>query len=161
MKQTLILVLSILLLIAASCNSPERQLRHTAQKYLDATGEYNIDEACLYCTEETKTGLRTIEQTLMTMLDSSYIKQNTPARIKITSIEIIDDTSAIVAYHKKTPIEESDGTIKMRKRKGIWLTHMPIKVPSIIRQENQNINYDSLEAKIASGEIKFTRVKKK
>ena len=143
MKHTKALLISLLALMAA-CQTPESDIRRVAQKYLDATGEYSIDEACLYCTDETKTGLRTIEQTLMTMLDSSYIKQNTPARIKITSIEIIDDTSATVAYHKKTPINEFDDTIKMRKRNDEWQAHMPVKIPALFQKKTHTFNYDTI-----------------
>lgn len=158
--KTKVFAIALITIFINACVGEERDIRRNAQKYLDATGEYNIDEACRYCTAETQSGLIAIEQTLIPKLDSTYIEQNTPAHIKITSTKIVNDTTAKVNYHKKTPIDEFDGTLTMKKRNGIWQAHMPANIPPILRQKEHTLNIDSIESKIASGELKFTRIKK-
>ena len=126
-----------------------------AQKYLDATGRYDIPEACLYCTQETADGLRTLDTTLLLRVDSSFIQQNTPATILITSVTIDNDSTATIAYHKKTPIQEFDGELKMVKHDGKWMAHAPVKIPAILRKQHQTFNPKDIEQKIAAGEITF------
>ena len=158
--KTKVIAIALTALLLNACVREEREVRKVAQNYLDATGEYNINEACHYCTSETQSGLIAIEQILMPRLDSTYIEQNTPAHIKITSTKIVNDTTAKVDYHKKTPIDEFDGTLTMKKRNGIWQAHMPANIPPILRQKEHTLNIDSIESKIASSELKFTRIKK-
>ena len=62
------------------------------------------------------------------MVDTNYIKSDTPASIEIRHIQIVDDTSAVVTYHKTTPIKDFSSTLDVRKRHGRWLAHSPIPV---------------------------------
>lgn len=66
-----------------------------------------------------------------------YIRRNTPAEITITGVDIIDDTTAIVSFHKSTPIQEQDGTLDMHKRGNRWLAHVLINLPPLIK-DTQN-----------------------
>lgn len=143
-KVRLSLIVVAVLVVFASCQTKESGVRQVAQKYLDATGAYDIPEACNYCTQETADGLRMIDSTLLRMVDSSYIAQNMPAKIKITGIDIDSDTTAKVSYHKKTPLSEFDDTIEMRLRDGRWLAHKPVKVPPMLQRQHVEFNYDSV-----------------
>lgn len=137
---TIITLFACLTLI--SCNN--NGLNDAAQKYLDATGEYNIEEACKYATPETAAGLRNIGNTLMKMVDSSYIRANTPATINITSTHIVNDTIAKVAFHKKTPIQEFDDTLTMVNRNGTWMATLNIAVPKMIENASKGISKDGI-----------------
>ena len=60
------------------------------------------------------------------MLDTGYIAKDTPASIEIISTNILSDSSALVVYHKTTPIKDFTDTLELRKRDGNWLAHSPI-----------------------------------
>ena len=144
MKRVYFIVFTSLFFLLTSCQTDEGKVKSAAQLYLDATGRYDVATACQYCTEETANGLRQIDTTVMRMVDSSYIRNNTPAKIKITDVSIIDDTSADVKYHKRTPISDFDGSIQMRYRDGRWLAHKPVYVPSTFSKSHYECNEDSL-----------------
>ena len=114
-----------------ACCTPKNQIRHVAQHYLDATGRYDIPDACRYCTPRTADGLRRLDTTVMRIVDSSYIASNMPATIKITSIEVLTDTTAVVTYHKNTPSNDFDGTLDMVRRDGNWMADVAITIPPI------------------------------
>ena len=156
MEKNKITHLILLLGLIAACSSANKEIKEIAQKYLDATGCYDIPEACRYCTPETANGLRTLDTTLMLLVDSTFIQQNTPATIHITNLTMVCDSVATITYHKKTPIQEFDGELKMVLRGGQWMAHAPIKMPPMLRQQHQTLDPQSIEEKIASGELKLT-----
>ncbi len=124
-------------LLAISCGG-EKQLKEYAYGYLDAMGNYRFDDAYDYATQETQTNtLEVIQQRIMPNTDMEYIRRNTPAEITITGVDIIDDTTAIVSFHKSTPIQEQDGTLDMHKRGNRWLAHVLINLPPLIK-DTQN-----------------------
>lgn len=148
-------------MVLAACSSQERTVRNVAQHYLDATGRYDVPDACRYCTPETADGLRMLDSTTMRLVDSSYIAKNMPAKIKITSLVMTSDTSAEISYHKHTPIAELDGTLIMVLRDGQWMAHVPIKIPAMFRQSEHKMDYEEIDQKIQSGEIKLRKVEDK
>ena len=124
---TLFLTLATALLLTA-CTSEEKRIEKTAYKYSFALANYDVDGAERYATPETvETTLQTARG-LLPMVDTNYIKSDTPATIEIKHIEIIDDTSAYVTFHKHTPIKDFDHNIAIRKRGRHWLAHDPIPV---------------------------------
>ncbi|MBR1549348.1 MAG: hypothetical protein IJ634_01775 [Bacteroidales bacterium] len=146
--------ISIMLTLVA-CNNETKDIEHMAMGYLQATSDYNIEEACKYAVPETANGLHAIEKTLLPMLDPEYIKKNTPATINIVSTTITSDTSANVVYHKKTPISDFTDSITMVKRGNFWMAKIHIKIPPIIAGNESStrnpdgsittkFNYDSI-----------------
>ncbi|MBP5327387.1 MAG: DUF4878 domain-containing protein [Bacteroidales bacterium] len=135
----ILFVICLATLLSASCASDKHQVKSAAQHYLDATGDYNIDEACKYATPETVKGLRTIEKTVMRMVDPEYIKKNTPAKITIKDIIYTNDSVARVAFHKKTPIQEVDDTLMMVRYNGEWKAQIKIKVPDILAGDESTV----------------------
>lgn len=126
-------------LLAISCGGGEKQLKEYAYGYLDAMGNYRFDDAYDYATQETQTNtLDVIQQRIMPTTDMDYIHRNTPAEITITGVNIIDDTTALVSFHKSTPIQEQDGTLDMHKRGNRWLAHVLISLPSHIIDSKNN-----------------------
>lgn len=102
-------------------------------------GNYRFDDAYDYATQETQTNtLDVIQQRIMPTTDMDYIHRNTPAEITITGVNIIDDTTALVSFHKSTPIQEQDGTLDMLKRGNRWLAHVLISLPPLINDSKND-----------------------
>lgn len=139
-----LLILS-LALIMTSCNSDENKIRKTAQGYLDATGNYRIEEAYPYATEATREStLKYISEVIMPMTDSNYIKSNIPATIVIDSIILKNDT-AFALYTKTTPLKTSNSVVCLIRENGKWLVHMPIDLSlSPIRLPKSKEEADSI-----------------
>lgn len=139
-----IIILS-LALIMISCNSDEHKIRKTAQGYLDATGNYRIEEAYPYASDATREStLKYISEVIMPMTDSNYIKSNIPATIVIDSIIIKNDT-AFAQYTKTTPLKTSHSIVCLVRENGKWLVHMPIDLSlSPIRLPKSKEEADSI-----------------
>jgi len=127
MKKHYLIVLAFLTTLCASCNSLPSP-KENAIKYAQALGDYDIDAAMEYATEETqKITLLYYKNFLIPHLDTAYIAANTPATITYDSLSYLCDTQATVYYHKKTPIQTHiDANVEMRLRNGQWLAHQII-----------------------------------
>lgn len=134
MKKIIPLALLCISILFVSCKSNDDKtiINKVAYSYLDNMGNYKIERAEKYADSATRViTLQFIERKIIPYLDEEYIKKNTPAKITIGNIDIVDDTSAVVSYHKSTPITEQDGELEMRKEKDEWLAHVLIQVPDI------------------------------
>ena len=106
MKKATTILASIVLIALWGCNSDKRQIVKAAEGYLNATGNYRIEEAYPYATKSTcENTLPYISEVLIPATDSAYLTANVPATIKLDSLLIVDDT-AWVAYTKTTPIKK-------------------------------------------------------
>ena len=143
MKKTAILIIAALGTLLSGCASNQKRIEQAAYGYLDAMGNYRFDDAYDYATQETQTNtLEVIQQRIMPNTDMEYIRRNTPAEITITGVDIIDDTTAIVSFHKSTPIQEQDGTLDMHKRGNRWLAHVLINLPPLIKDtQNDTLHF--------------------
>lgn len=141
MKKTLIAF--IIVCIAAACSTEKKQINDAARHYLQATADYDVSTAINYCTPETGNALRTIERTLLSIADSNYIKENTPAEITLKKTILTTDTTAKVAYHKKTPIQQFSDTLNLVKRDGRWMAQINIAIPVSIPTEGENVTKNS------------------
>ena len=128
-----VFVLSSLLV---SCKSEKSLIEQSAMGYLTAMGNYNISEAEPYATEETvENTLHAIEKYIMPNLDPNVIKQNTPATIEITDVQIKNDTTAEVSYKKTTPLQVQEGKLDMVKRDKEWKAQVSIQIPDALKIE--------------------------
>lgn len=128
-----IIFIAALTLLLTSCHR-DAALRESAMSYVQAIAEYRIDDAKQYATDETvQNTLRVVEFYIMPILDSTYIEQNTPAKIHIDSIQHQSDTVAMVYYTKKTPIQKAHAQIEMRLQNGQWKAHQPIELPAMLK----------------------------
>lgn len=126
MKKILILPLLIALAAVTACQHKD-MLRENALTYIQAMADYRIDDAYPYATLETQKNTLDYFKHIMYIVDSSYIKSNTPAKITLDSIVPTSDTSATVYFHKKTPIQPRvEATVDMRLRDGNWLAHQVV-----------------------------------
>ena len=147
MKQFKTVVIASALLLLASCNKDDRAIRKTAQGYLDAMGNYQIEAAEPFATEETRTKtLHFVEKIIMPITDTNYINSNRPATITLGDITYTSDTTATIAFHKKTPIKEEDGTLDLVKRNDTWQAQVLINVPQLLLPMKTHTS-DSIDGK--------------
>lgn len=116
-------------LFISSCNSDSKNIEKVAYNYLNATGNYRIDEAMPYATPETHKTLEFLKEVLIPLTDTTYIASNCPAKITINDIEIKNDT-ALVLYTKETPIKTLEAQITVIKYEGKWLVDLPLDIPN-------------------------------
>lgn len=115
-------------ILFVSCKTDEQNAKKVAYAYSYAMANYQVDEAEMYATDETKNTTLIKARQLVAAVGEEYVKSDTPAELEITDISFSDDTSAIATYHKKTPIKDFSGTVELRKRDGKWFAHDPIPV---------------------------------
>ncbi len=128
------IVVAIACVFLVACKSEQTLIEEAALGYLTAMGNYHIAEAEAYATEETiNQTLHFIEETIMPNVDSSYLRQNTPATIEIREINQVDDTMAEVKYVKTTPIQVQDGTLNLVKRDKEWKAQVLIQIPEPLK----------------------------
>ena len=129
---------TVLIFLTGCSNTQHQQdIEKAAQGYLDAMGNYRIDDAAPYAT------LRTREKTIPTLnylmahSDTAYINSNRPATITLTGTTMLSDTSARVYYHKSTPLKESDDSILVVLEEGQWLVDVHIKPLPFLNNEKK------------------------
>lgn len=127
MKKNITFTLLAAALLLTGCASDEEKIERAAYRYSYAMANYDVDGAERYATRETRETTLTMARQLLLMVDSSYIKSDTPATIEIRHIWMADDSSAVVTYHKTTPIKDFSATLDMRKRGHRWLAHNPVR----------------------------------
>lgn len=128
-------LLALVVILFSSCKKEERRVRQAATAYLEATSAYDIDRARQYCTPEASAGLCIIKEHILPQLPPDYIQQYSQAEVKITGIEIVNDTLAKVAWWKKTPTDTYSDTLKMVNRDGQWLADVHFVIPQELLQE--------------------------
>ena len=132
MKHYKTILCASLIGLLAACNSDEKEIARAAQGYLDATANYQVEEAMPYANRETReVTLPFIRDKLIPITLPEYIDSNTPATIKLGEIIVIGDT-AVVGYTKTTPIKKLENEILVVKEEGEWLVYMPLNVPESI-----------------------------
>ncbi len=136
---------TIALLTLVSCNSDKKQILKAAEGYLDATGNYRIEEAYPYATKETReTTLKFMSEIIMPLTDTNYIKSNSPAEIKIDSI-LRDTDTAWVFYTKTTPLKTLTNSICLIREEGQWLVDVPLSIPETITESSSDITTDTTQ----------------
>jgi len=131
-RSTLIAALLGGLALLSACNGDMKEIEANALGYLNATGNYLIDEAMPYATKETReTTLTFLRDNLIPMTPQDYIRSNPPATITINNINILNDT-AYVTYTKNTPIQTLENEIRLVKEEGQWLVNVPLVLPNSI-----------------------------
>lgn len=133
MKKTYYIIAALCLALCAACANDAEKIAQAAQGYLDAMGNYRPAEARPFATEETCSATLEFYEHILTTTDPKVYANNMPAEITLGEISI-NDTLATVAFHKSTPATQQDGTIDLVKRKGKWLVHQVINVPTVLRQ---------------------------
>ena len=139
----------VAILFMAGCNTDEKKIETVAYNYLDAMGNYKIDDARPYASAETcEKTLDVLLHHIMPKVDTNYIKSNTPATIEILGVEILSDTTAVVNYKKTTPITtQNDGRLDMIKEDGRWCAEVIINIAPELKQDTlrPSLKLDSLK----------------
>ena len=116
------------MIFATACQSEEKKIKDAAYNYSYAMANYDIDGAEPYADDATKQTTLTTGRGLLQMVDTNYIKSDTPATITIEKVEMLSDSSAVATYHKVTPIKNFRDTVEVRKYGRQWLVHTPTRV---------------------------------
>ena len=129
MKHPLLLLAAALATVAlAACHhTDDSSLRQAAQAYLDAAANDRLDEALQRSTPSWQETLTAVATVVENYGDSASLASDRPATVTITATRFLSDTSATVAYHKKTPRRDIDRIIEMRLRDGQWLAHRSVR----------------------------------
>ena len=136
-----ILCFSALALLLTGCNLNERKARKVGYNYANAMANYQVQEAAQYATEETKNTTLVIAQRLTDAVGEEYVKSDTPAKVEIVTFTRIDDTTAIINFHKTTPIKDSRFSLLLRKRNSRWLVHDTIPVRQNPEEDASAVQY--------------------
>lgn len=138
---SLIMCLSALALLLVGCDRNEKQARKVGYNYANAMANYQVQEAAQYATEETKNTTLVIAQRLTDAVGEEYVKSDTPAKVEIVNFTRIDDTTAIINFHKTTPIKDSRFSLLLRKRNSRWLVHDTIPVRQNPEEDASAVQY--------------------
>ncbi len=129
------LSLLALVILLASCNLDEKKAREVGYDYAFAMANYQVDEAAKYATEETRRSTLILAKNYTAAVGEEYVKSDTPAKLETVDFTRIDDTTAIMNFHKTTPIKDTRFSLLLRKRNGHWLAHDTIptitKIPDV------------------------------
>ena len=124
-----------LVILLASCNLDEKKARKVGYDYAFAMANYQVDEAAKYATEETRQSTLILAKNYTAAVGEEYVKSDTPAKLETVDFTRIDDTTAIMNFHKTTPIKDTRFSLLLRKRNGHWLAHDTIptitKMPDV------------------------------
>lgn len=123
MKKISFLLIAIVF-FGCCCKHEQKMVEKAAYDYSYAMANYKVDEAEKYATEETKSTTLYMAKNIVQKVDPSYIKSDTPARVDIIDVKIVNDTCAVATYHKITPLKDFSDTLQMRKRNGKWYAHV-------------------------------------
>lgn len=139
-KNTIILALTAIVMATACSHAPKSDIEHAAQGYLEAAGNYLLDDAMPYASQLTREKVLPFYKKIMTMADTNYINSNCPADISIQSSRMLSDTTAMVYYHKHTPIKDIDDSVLVILEEGQWLVHVDIVIPAFMLLDSSSFH---------------------
>mgnify|MGYP002622174301 CR=1 FL=1 len=132
MKKLAVLFFVPMLLVACGKTKDEREIERVAYGYLDAMGNYRINDAVEFSSSGTCETTIPVFNKMMEISDSAKLMENTPADIEITGVRILSDTTARAYFHKHTPIKEQDDSVLLVREDGRWLVDVQILPPPFL-----------------------------
>ncbi|MBO7648878.1 MAG: hypothetical protein J6S48_05940 [Bacteroidales bacterium] len=137
-KIIFLLSLLALVILFASCNIDEKKARKVGYDYAFAMANYQVDEAAKYATEETRQTTLVLAKNYTAAVGEEYVKSDTPAKLETVDFTRIDDTTAIMNFHKTTPIKDTRFSLLLRKRNGQWMAHDTIPTMTKTPEAEEN-----------------------
>lgn len=145
-KKTLLPIATALTMVmACTNNTATKEIESVAQGYLDAMGNYLIDDAIPYASSQTRENTIPVFNFILANTDTAYINSNRPATITIHNTRMLSDTTARVYYHKSTPIKEIDDSVTVILEDGKWLVNVIINLPPMMRPNNIHIERKAVD----------------
>ncbi len=133
MKRILFICIAAVVCFGCIDRQKEKALvTEAAQGYLEAVGNYRFDEAVPYSSRQTVENTLDVFNRLMKFTDTAYVRSNTPAEITITDVKVLTSTTALVYYHKHSPITELDDSVSVIKEEGRWLVDDYVQEPPVL-----------------------------
>lgn len=130
--------LIVLLILCTSDTRDEKRAKKVGYNYAFAMANYQVDEASRYATEETRNTTLVMAKNLTKAVGEEYVKSDTPAKVETVDFTRIDDSTAVMNFHKTTPIKDTRFSLILRKRNGQWMAHDTIPVNQ--EQETEEID---------------------
>lgn len=134
------ITLFLIAFVTVSCShAPKNDIERAAQGYLEAAGDYRLDDAMPYASHFTRETVLPFYKKIMTKADSNFINSNRPTKITIQSSRMLTDTTACVYYHKHTPIKDVDDSVLVIHEEGQWLVHVDIAIPTYLLLDSTSL----------------------
>ncbi len=76
----------------------------------------------------------------MKYADTAYVNANQPAEIKLLSVRMLDDSAAMVYFHKHTPIKDVDDSVVVIYEDDQWLCEVRVKNIAFLPPEKEETN---------------------
>lgn len=128
-------------LVAVACTSAsQRDIERAAKGYLEAAGDYRLDDAMPYASRTTREVVLPFYKKVLSRTDTAYVQSNRPADITILSSHMLTDTTAHVYYHKHTPIMDIDDSVLVILEDGKWLVHVDIVIPALMTLDSNSVH---------------------
>lgn len=131
-KKLFFLLAGIIILAACSHQKEKDEIARVAYGYLEAMGNYRINDAAEYSSKGTCETTIPVFNKMMEISDSAKLMENTPAEIEITGVSILSDTTARAYFNKHTPITEQTDSVLLILEDGRWLVDVRILPPSFL-----------------------------
>lgn len=133
-------LLAAVLLAACGNNGTKHEIKTAAYCYLDAMGNYRVEEATPFASRYTRENSIPMLTLLVSRCDTAYIRSNTPAEITVKGVRMISDTSAYAYYHKHTPITEQEDSLLMILEGGQWLAEVRLApIPGVAFMDSNSV----------------------
>lgn len=120
---------ALLAVLLTGCNNDENAVRDAAYGYVMATGNFDLDGAMPYASQETRERtlpfLRDVILPQVLAYDTNYIQKNTPVSATIDSVLIKGD-SAWVLFTKTTPVNVTQDELCLIREEGQWLVYVSL-----------------------------------
>ena len=144
MKRLTIILAGLILLAGCTSAKQKKEVERVAYGYLDAMGNYRIDDAVEFSSTGTRETTIKVFHRMMEICDSAKLMENTPAEITVTGVRILTDTTARAYFHKHTPITEQTDSVLLILEDGHWLVDVRILPPPFLDTVLPMPNLDSV-----------------
>lgn len=127
-------------LLASACMDPdEKEIRANAKGYLQAVGDYQFDDALPYASRHTREKSIPVFKELLEYSDTAYVNSNRPSEFTFHEVRRINDTSAVIYYHKHTPIKDVDDSLTLIYEDGHWLADVHLGVVPFLKSNMEKM----------------------
>ena len=141
MKKRVFLAAAAIALLAYACtmDPDEKEIRANAEGYLQAVGDYHFDDALPYSSRHTREKTIPVFKELLECSDTAYVNSNRPSEFTFNEVRRTSDTTAVIYYHKHTPIKDVDDSLTLLYEDGHWLADVHLGVIPFLNSTKENV----------------------
>ncbi len=140
MKKRIFLAAAAIALLVGACimDPDEKEIRANAKGYLQAVGDYHFDDALPYASRHTREKSIPVFKKLLECSDTAYVNSNRPSEFTFHEVRRISDTTAVIYYHKHTPIKDVDDSLTLLYEDGHWLADVHLGAIPFLNTNKEN-----------------------